>query len=484
MYKFSMQEGVDLVGAIKFNKMGVISRGPCPICQTGRKVGQDFVVNFKDGSWGCYRCKFQGRYAVDLYSKYFGMDRKAAYAEMCSRLGVDGYGSKKEEQVRTRKAFDYTETPTEEAKRADIDVLDKTYSELLKVLELSGKNKEALFSRGFSEEEIRLLGYATYPKRKEEGITSEYFNIPKKLLDKSCTLIGVPGFYKTLNKGVWAMQANKGGILVPYRDFHNRIQGLQLRKNDEELMMDEETGEKENKYSWFSSSGKKEGCKASSVIHYACDFLWDRDKQEFYPIIKNGTVVLTEGAMKGDLAHAISGAPFICVPGVSCASKALKENIPLLQSIGVTKIIIAYDMDRLMNINVNADLRSMKKLIEGMGMECANISWSSQFIDCKKEQRMLKTDTDFVFTPKVLDVSPETLEWTLKRVKETGEIKNIFFALSSSKDATPENKILFDNLTKECQKMGLSKPEIIFWSLKLKGVDDYYAHLKRNVQYV
>ena len=450
----------------------------CPFCQTS-KINKDFQIDFSTESFGCFKCGITSRYGISFYALYRGISNKEAYKEIVNQLGMPENNQKPHFRPR--------ENPkpqvSEDATIAPIEILDQTYRKLMEKLSLSEKNKEDLLSRGFTEDEILSVGYVTYPKKDPDTITKEYFTIPKDLLDESCVLQGVPGFFRTKNKGVWSLCLRKGGILVPYRDFNNHIQGFQLRKNDEELEVDEETGEREYKYSWIASGGLIDGCKASAKIHYAVDFKWNPDQHSFSPDIKGNRIMLTEGAMKGDLAHAISGIPIICVPGVSSAQEALLENIPLLKSIGIDTIVIAYDMDRVMNLSVAKALRAIKELIESNGMTCLQTSWSNKVMHIDKSIEIMDVANTFVITTEMLQKWGLNSKKMLKALDDAKTLNlKVYFALRDTNDVTKENHEAFLYLKKECEKREL-QISCVFWSLHLKGIDDYYAHTKRDIQY-
>ena len=456
----------------------------CPFCQKN-KINRDFKIDFRTGSWGCFRCGITSRYAVPFYAHYYNMSTKEAHKEIMERLNLSSTSNNKHIVPRTPRKMTEANVVVD-TEIASIEVRDQTYKTMLEFMSLSDKNLQDLLSRGFEPYELTQLQYVTYPKKNDNSYTPEYFDIPNKLLDKSCTLKGIPGFFRTKNKGVWSLCSRKGGVLVPYRDYHNRIQGFQLRKNNDELIVDEETGEKENKYSWISSNGLVDGCKIDTTIHYATDFKWDKEAQKFFPVIPNHKILLTEGAMKGDLTHAITGMPLICIPGVSTAITALEENIPLLKASGVDTIILAYDMDRIMNIKVLLALQKMKDFILSQGMNYNEASWSNVYISLQGEKKTMHVPSSFVFSSEKFSI-PETerekinLEKDLQQLKELN--RHVYFAIASSKDATKENREKFLYLCERCKAAGLSL-DCILWSLKLKGIDDYYAHQKRNVKYV
>jgi hypothetical protein len=271
--------------------------------------------------------------------------------------------------------------------------------------------------------------------------------------------------------------------MVCYRNFSNQITGIQIRKNDSDLVRDEETGETENKYRWLSSNGMKDGCKVSPQLHYATDFEWSRDIKNFQPVIKKGIIILTEGAMKADLAHCITGFPFIAVPGVSSANEALKSNIPKLKEIGLKKIIIAYDMDRVMNIHVTEALIKMREIIRSFGIEVEDLYWSNEAVNTDGSHEMIDVSKTFIFTAATASGKIEDNKLDEMLDKLTGmKISNILFSMKNTKELTCETKAIYRKLYEKCQKKNLyCKP--VFWSLKLKGIDDYYACNNRNVDY-
>lgn len=455
----------------------------CPFC-SGKKINKDFSVTLDTEKFNCFSCGVSGRGAITFHSLLHNISTKEAYADLCERFGYSS--SSNSEPVHRERTVRTYETP-EESNEAPAEVKNRTYCMMLENLKLSDRHREDLIARGFNDLEINTLGYVTYPSMNQEGITQEYFNIPKKLLEYNCTLSGVPGFYRTKNKGIWTMCKRKGGILVPYHSFKNEIVCMQLRKNDEDLLVDEETGESENKYSWIASGGYQDGCKASTAVHYACDFSWDQEKKEFYPMIHGNKILLTEGAMKGDLAHAISGFSILCLPGVNSANDALKADLPLLKGIGVDTIVNAYDMDRVMNIHVAEALFKIKGIIEEAGMKMEELYWSVEMVSFKGDHFKLNVNDTFVFTPETLekaitaDHQDKKVEGILNRAKKIGKNK-IIFALPDSKAVDQESKKNASILIECCKKAEMSCMPA-FWKLHLKGIDDYFAHKQRGVNY-
>lgn len=462
-------------------------RVACPNCQS-KKMVKDLTIDLDKEFFNCYGgCGLRGRGATNFYAYLHGLSSKEAYDNIMSELGLSS--SPTTFEPRRRVIEEIQEEP--QANEVENAVKDKTYSHLLSELKLSEKHRNDLLDRGFTEEEISLCGYVTYPRANTEGFTEELFQIPKTLISQQCELYGVPGFYKTKNKSAWTMMKNKGGIMVPYRNFFNEITGIQIRKDDEDLYRDPEEGKMESKYMFFSSAGYKDGCKSSAQAHFACDFICDKENKLQHPLIRKGVITITEGAMKADLAFCISGIPFIGFPGVSVVIPVLEKIIPLLRDIGVHTIAIAYDMDRVTNINVSECLYKVKQFVLSQGMNCQEVTWSKEIVNLDGTHQMIDLESDFIFTPETLTKAIRKTERTvhskdfiddiLTRCMAIGK-KNILFAFRNSKEITEDNKELFRTLEKYCETKGLACKSVL-WSLKLKGIDDYFACNKRNIDY-
>ncbi len=63
-------------------------------------------------------------------------------------------------------------------------------------------------------------------------------------------------------------------------------------------------------------------------------------------------VYLTEGALKGTIAHYLSGATFVCVAGVN-QYRNLKPVLERMKGYGMKQLLEAYDMDKKMKVACN-----------------------------------------------------------------------------------------------------------------------------------
>jgi hypothetical protein len=209
------------------------------------------------------------------------------------------------------------------------------------LLDLSAKHRENLLNRGLDGATIAKNLYRTTP----ESTTANW--IVKELADRF-PLLGVPGFYTESN--AWQMSLHKG-FFIPVRSVDGLIQGLQVRLDDSNR----------RKYRWFSSNTMENGTSAHSWIHVA-----------------NGgsdSVFITEGALKADVATHLTGDCFIGLSGANC----INGLVPLLQSMGITKVYEALDMDKRTNKNVATAADKLLRRLAEAGIDCIPCEWDSNF---------------------------------------------------------------------------------------------------------
>ena len=154
--------------------------------------------------------------------------------------------------------------------------------------------------------------------------------------------------------GNWTISKERRGILVPARTPEGKIQGLQIRLDSI----------KKGKFRWITSIGKQDGCKAECWTHIAGE--------------PTPTVLLTEGPMKADVIHHITGLTVIAVPGVNSLNH-LKETLEYVQSKGTTKIMTAFDMDYLKNPHVKDGYFNLATMLAQVGIEYGTYLWDPQY---------------------------------------------------------------------------------------------------------
>lgn len=324
----------------------------CPEC--GEKT---FQASLTRGYGKCWKCDTRFNY-ISYYAAVYGIDNKQATKEIIEHTG------------RQQCDFFSSAASKKEAPLAPIEVRNSTYGLLLEKLPLSKRHLTDMVGRGFSQEEVKRLRYRTY----NCGYKSDRKKLASSIVKKGASVKDVPGFYTENNSPIVCWRKN--GILVPYRDRHNMIQGFQIRKNQELLELDED-GKPENKYDWFSSNGKTDGTPSLSYTHYACDFIYDFETGKEFPVLAK-EVMLTEGAMKGDICHFLSGKPMLAIAGVQC-TELLEKELPYLKKNGVERILDCFDMDYISNPQIEKASLKLKKMIENAGLEYVRNIWNPNY---------------------------------------------------------------------------------------------------------
>lgn len=426
----------------------------CPHCKS-----DNFWVNESKNTGHCWACD-KSFNAIAFHAEVNGLEYKDALKEVTNNNGY---------QAVEYKEFNKQQDAVSEV--APIDIRSKTYSCLFKQLGLAPDHAENLKERGLNSD----LLFKTF-----DYSESEQKKIVDSLINSGCELKEVPPFY--MLNGKYRIKKLQRGILVPYLDRKGRIQGFQLRVDDDKLkpfkgkdgLMHEPS-----KYIWVSTKsipkGAKYGVKAETFISYCCSFRKDKDGS-YYPFFPGDTVAITEGAMKGTIAHQLSGKAFLAIPGVNSGRSKLEKELAYLKERGVKYIELCFDMDMLLNDSVLKALDKLKKLITDNGMDYRTVVWNTEYADFNGTHHQFDVETDFVFTPKTVRKFKEKnrLDVVVKEVKEMN--RNVFFAFKNKQDAL-DNKDMFIRL-KESLDIDITP---VIWSLKLKGIDNYYAYSVKNI---
>lgn len=121
---------------------------------------------------------------------------------------------------------------------------------------------------------------------------------------------------------------------------------------------------KKRKFRWVSSSELKNGCKAEGWTHLAG--------------LPAETILLTEGPMKADVIHALTGLTVLAVPGVNALTQ-LEIALKQLRERGLQKIMTAFDMDMATNPHVQKGYRQLLLLLDQMGFQFGTYLWDGSF---------------------------------------------------------------------------------------------------------
>jgi len=205
--------------------------------------------------------------------------------------------------------------------RAQPDLLDRAYRAMLEGLGLSQGDRARLLARGLSEAQVERGGYATLEVAGRAALGRAIVNAVGEDAAR-----GVPGYVVRERDGrSWPSVAGWAGLLVPCRDEHGRILGLQIRRN--------EPGDGP-RYVWLSSRSQG-GASASTFAHVPM----------IDPNARRDELIITEGPLKSDVVTALDGRLCVAVPGVSAWARAL----PVVEALRARSVLVAFDADLLTN---------------------------------------------------------------------------------------------------------------------------------------
>lgn len=316
----------------------------CIVCGGRKKLN----LNFNKQVFRCNRCgKEVSGNATTLYKIYTGSDNP--YREIMEKLQLG--------DVADTSYYKKKYTPQPEPIIRNISERDTIYRAMLSKLNLLPQHRQDLLKRGLPDDIIEKNGYVSLPTKFGKELAAF-------LLQDGYNLHNMPGFYKDQKTDEWKFIDYYSGYLIPVRDYYGQIQGFQLRNDNPD-------SEKHKKYVWMSTDGYKNGTKCYSYIHFATDFI-------NHTAAIGNEITLTEGPLKADIAHFLSGQPFIAVGGVNALSE-LENVLFLLKEKGVKKILVAYDMDYLTNEHVVKAESTLYSMIRKYGMSADRLTWDTRY---------------------------------------------------------------------------------------------------------
>lgn len=308
----------------------------CPCCDDSPRK-KHLNINLKKEVFRCPKCGVNGG-IFDLYALYTGVPRDKVRKALVESLGTP--------EIRKPEPKKPLPEDVPESPLADIDIRHATYTALLSKLSLQPDHWNNLIGRGFSQKDIVDSRYKTTPV---VGMST----IARQLQSEGLCLAGVPGFYRT-ETGSWTFIQEKRGILIPVRDRQGRIQGLQIRRDNVS----------KRKFRWISSSFQLEGCGAVGWTHLSG------------PV--RPRIILTEGPMKADVIHALTGMTVLAVPGVNALTQ-LEVALKDLRNEGLEEIKTAFDMDFATNHHVQNGYNDLLRLLERMGFRYGTYLWDARY---------------------------------------------------------------------------------------------------------
>lgn len=343
-----------LEGKVRYSGSEINVRCPLPDC--GDK-DMHLAINVEKNTWNCPHCGSGGG-LVDLYArmgKSYPMDRKDATRELY-RMWKDSSGVDAVEQARRdeKRRGILEKIQRQEASGetvAPIERRDAAYRALLNYLPgLTEEHLDNLRERGLSYAEIEHMGFKSLLRPE---------NHRRLCVPQSLDTQNIAGFYTY--KGRRFANTDFEGILIPYQDLYGLIGMLELR------MFGGKT-----RYLRFSSGtpedGRSECAKSVTTVHHVGIDLAEPPEK----------VYLTEGGLKADVAHALSGLPFIAMAGVNNPA-GFKEALEELKKIGVQTIVMAFDMDLYSNPNVKKGLMKARAIIKEVGLFVSMLKWDPAY---------------------------------------------------------------------------------------------------------
>jgi hypothetical protein len=142
--------------------------------------------------------------------------------------------------------------------------------------------------------------------------------------------------------------------MIPVRSPEGKIQGLQVRRDNLT----------KRKFRWISSVGKPDGTPAEGWTHLA------GTPQE--------AILLTEGPLKADVIHHLTGYTVLAVPGVNSLSQ-LKTALEYMREHGTRQVMTAFDMDYLSNPHVQNGYMELTRLLSEMDFHFGTYLWDPQY---------------------------------------------------------------------------------------------------------
>ena len=328
----------------------------CPFC--GDTRGRLNIS--RKNVWRCNRCDASGG-MLALYARMYGISNAEAYREICEALGC---GRATGDTPPHRPPVSTISLPpaVPQSEPAAPQTIHQTLTLLLEQLSLSPRHRAHLLSpkRGLTDAQIERFGFkSTPPSFLCRGLA-------ERLLAKGCTLQGVPGFYQG-EDGKWTVNFTNrtSGILIPAVGMDGLLCGMQILLDRPLRDKDDPPDKQGAKYIWFSSANRPMGVTSGSPVHFAGD-----------PFAK--TVYVTEGLLKADIAHCLTGRSFAAVAGVANLAN-LERQLPALAHGGVQTIVEAFDMDKLSKPQVSAACEKLERMVLSNRMQCIHLTWDSTY---------------------------------------------------------------------------------------------------------
>lgn len=340
----SFEEMLDMLSIEHWNNHSLNSR----VCICPRCHHKKFTYSVAKNYGRCYRasCDFRAN-TLTFYAECMGVDNSQAFKDLLrGDISSPNYIPPKPIESVTL------------SEPADFEKCNRINRAILKKMPLKEKHVKDMQKRGLSREEVLSLGYGSYEYDPRLGI---------KLRNEGDFELGVAGLYEDPETKDPMVKKTACGILVPYVNERRQIISLQIRKDTPQVIPSNW-----EKYIYFSSSSENKGAKCPQVFHLACD--WNKDGTPILP----EEVRITEGAMKADIAHIVTGETFVAVPGINNLG-AVPYILEYLYIQGVKTIVDTYDMDYITNESVSHQMDVLKRMVTGTGLQYIRRDWNPEY---------------------------------------------------------------------------------------------------------
>ena len=312
-------------------------------------------LNVEGDVWRCNYCGESGG-MLALYAKVYGISNSEAYRSICDALQTGDFAP--EYRPRGRGS---TSKEIPQSEQASAQEIHRTLSAMLSMLALTPAHREHLrIKRGLTDEQIDRFGFKSTPPPLLCG------TITKRLMEQGCIVQGVPGFYLN-DAGKWTVKFHQrtSGIMIPVCSVDGLLRGIQIRLDKPIRDKDDPPEKAGTKYLPLSSAGKELGVTSGSPVHFVGD-----------PCAR--VVYVTEGALKADIAHAMTGRTFAATAGANNTS-GLDALFAFLRRNGTQEIIEAEDMDKYRNEMVSKGASKVHQLARKNGLECRRLVWNPNY---------------------------------------------------------------------------------------------------------
>ena len=308
----------------------------CPLCKQGKDCFR--LIDPEAGAVLCNKCFRKGcGDVVAAVAKSRGCKHGQAAALIADYLGLDPRKKYPTPSPLSDSVERRSDNHSLAAALADADTLNRVYSALLNGLVLSDAHRAALRERGLSDQQIDKSRYRTWGKPSDTG-TARLMAISAAGADAA----RVPGF-----RGGRFFCPN--GMIVPICDVESRIIALKPRRDASEG----------NRYVYVSSKGHG-GPSPGDPCHV--------------PIGVQGPIErirVCEGPLKADVATHLSGMPTLGFPSAG----NYKVLLPVLRSLDVKVVVLAFDADATTNVSVAEHLLGAVQLLTAEGFVVEVETW-------------------------------------------------------------------------------------------------------------